>query len=224
MSVLRRALNTLALFLAGMAAVLFLSAWSLRFIEAWIYLALFGILSAAITVYLAIHDAALLERRLKAGPGAEPETSQKIIQLVTATMMLAMLIVAGFDHRFGWSVMPTAVVAAGDGIFALSFVAIFIVFRENTFTSGVIEVASGQSVVSTGPYAIVRHPLYAAGVIFLLATALALGSWWALIPATIMGVAMIVRLLNEERFLARNLAGYSCYCARVRWRLVPGVW
>jgi len=224
MSALRRALNNLALFLAGMALVLFLSAWSLSYVEAWIYLVLFADLATAITVYLAVRDPALLERRLKAGPAAEPERLQKVIQVATSVLMFAMLVVAGLDHRFGWSTMRTSLAITGDIVFALSFVAVFFVFRENTFTSGVIEVESGQRVISTGPYSIVRHPMYTAGIVLLLASALALRSWWSLIPAGLIGVAIVIRLLDEEHFLGANLDGYRAYCERVRWRLVPGIW
>jgi len=224
MDSLRPALKNLLLFVVAFAVVLFVSAGTLRFVEGWIYLALLGGLSAAITVYLAVYDQALLRRRLKAGPVAEQEISQKIIQVSTSALLFAALIVAGLDYRFGWSDVPAAVVAVADTVFLLSFALIFVVFRENTFSSGVIEIAEGQRVISSGPYAVVRHPMYTGGMLFLLATPPALGSWWALIPMLLVCVAIVVRLLDEERFLAKNLAGYTDYCQRVRWRLVPGMW
>jgi protein-S-isoprenylcysteine O-methyltransferase Ste14 len=113
---------------------------------------------------------------------------------------------------------------AGVVAFILAFILIFIVFRENTYTSGVIEIAEGQRVISTGPYAVVRHPMYTGGIVFMLAAPLMLGSWWAVIPAVVVCGGIVVRLLDEERFLAKNLSGYADYCQRVRWRLVPGVW
>jgi len=133
-------------------------------------------------------------------------------------------VVAGFDYRWHWSNMPLTVAIVGVIAFILAFALIFIVFRENTYTSGVIEIAEGQHVISSGPYAIVRHPMYTGGIIFLLAAPLILGSWWALIPAFIVCGGVVVRLLDEERFLAKNLPGYAEYRQRVRWRLVPGVW
>jgi len=224
MSMLRRAFANLLLFLLAFGVLLFLPAGSLSYAEGWVFIGLLGVLSAAVTLYLAAYDPKLLERRLKAGPGAEQERSQKIIQVMTSVVLGAMTVVAGFDRRWGWSEVPLALKVAGDIAFVLAFVLIFIVFRENTYTSGVIEIAEGQRVISTGPYAVVRHPMYTGGIIFMLAAPLMLGSGWALFPAVVVCIGIIVRLLDEERFLAKNLPGYTDYCQRVRWRLLPGVW
>jgi protein-S-isoprenylcysteine O-methyltransferase Ste14 len=221
---LRRAFTNLLLFLIAFGALLFLPAWSLTWVQGWLFIGLLGVLSAAITLYLAVYDPQLLERRLKAGPGAEQERSQKIIQLVTSAMLCTMMLVAGFDYHGHWSDVPAGLVVAADIAFVLAFAVIFVVFRANTYTSGVIEIAEGQQVISTGPYALVRHPMYTGGIIFILATPLMLGSWWALIPAIVVCGGIAVRLLDEERFLASNLAGYADYCQRVRWRLLPGLW
>jgi protein-S-isoprenylcysteine O-methyltransferase Ste14 len=207
-----------------LALLLFLPAWSLTYVKGWVFIGLLGVLSSAITLYLAVYDPQLLERRLKAGPGAEQQRSQKIIQLITSAMLCAMAVVAGFDHRWHWSDVPTVVVIISVVAFVLAFALIFVVFRENTYTSGVIEIAEGQQVISSGPYAIVRHPMYTGGIVFMLAAPLMLGSWWALIPAVVVCGGIIVRLLDEERFLATNLPGYVEYRERVRWRLVPGLW
>ena len=224
MGMLGRAFANLLLFLLALALLLFLPAWSLSYVQGWVFIGLLGSLSAAITLYLAVFDPELLERRLKAGPGDEQERSQKIIQLITSVMLCVMAVVAGFDHRWHWSNVPTTVVIIGDVAFVLAFALIFVVFRENTYTSGVIEIAEGQEVISSGPYAIVRHPMYTGGIIFLLAAPLMLGSWWALIPALVVCSGIVVRLLDEERFLAKNLPGYVDYRQRVHWRLLPGVW
>jgi protein-S-isoprenylcysteine O-methyltransferase Ste14 len=221
---LQQAFKNLLLFLIAFGVLLFLPAWSLTFLQGWIFIGLLGALSAAITLYLAVYDPALLERRLKAGPGVEQQRSQKIIQLMTSAMMCTMMLVSGFDHHWRWSDVPEGLVIAAGIAFVLAFAIIFIVFRANTYTSGVIEIAEGQQVISTGPYAFVRHPMYTGGIIFILATPLMLGSWWALIPAAVVCGGIVVRLLDEERFLARNLAGYADYCQRVRWRLLPGLW
>jgi protein-S-isoprenylcysteine O-methyltransferase Ste14 len=135
-----------------------------------------------------------------------------------------MAVMAGFDHRWHWSDVPLTVVIIADVAFVLAFALIFVVFRENTYTSGVIEIAEGQQVISSGPYAIVRHPMYTGGIVFMLAAPLMLGSWWALIPAVVVCAGIVVRLLDEERFLATNLPGYADYRQRVHWRLVPGIW
>ena len=221
---LGQAFRNLLLFLIAFGVLLFLPAWSLSWLQGWIFIGLLGALSAAITLYLAAYDPALLERRLKAGPGAEQERSQKIIQLMTSAMLCTMMLVSGFDRHWHWSDVPEDLVIAADIAFVVAFGVIFVVFRANTYTSGVIEIAEGQQVISTGPYALVRHPMYTGGIIFILATPLMLGSWWALIPAAIVCGGIVVRLLDEERFLASNLPGYADYCKRVRWRLVVGLW
>ena len=221
---LRRAFGNLLLFLIAFGVLLFLPAWSLSWVQGWIFIGLLGALSAAITLYLAAYDPALLERRLKAGPGAEQERSQKIIQLMTSAMLCTMMLVSGFDRHWHWSDVPEELVIAADIAFVVAFGVIFVVFRANTYTSGVIEIAEGQQVISTGPYALVRHPMYTGGIIFILATPLMLGSWWALIPGIVVCGGIVVRLLDEERFLASNLPGYADYVQRVRWRLVPGLW
>jgi protein-S-isoprenylcysteine O-methyltransferase Ste14 len=106
---------------------------------------------------------------------------------------------------------------------AAGFYLIFLVFKENTFASSTIEIATGQRVISTGPYAVVRHPMYTGGLLYLLAMPLALGSWWGLVAAAGFVPVLAWRLLDEERFLSRNLPGYDVYCATIRWRLIPGI-
>jgi len=137
---------------------------------------------------------------------------------------IALLVVPALDHRFGWSAVPLRGVVAGDLLVGLGFYLIFLVYRENTFTSATIEVAESQNVISTGPYARVRHPMYASAILYLLGTPLALGSYWGLVPVVAMMPFLVWRILAEERFLARNLAGYTDYQKRVHHRLVPFVW
>jgi protein-S-isoprenylcysteine O-methyltransferase Ste14 len=126
--------------------------------------------------------------------------------------------------RFAWSAMSFVCAISADVLVAIGFCLIFLVYRENTFTSATIEIAENQKVISTGPYAIVRHPMYASASLYLLGTPLALGSYWALIPIAAMIPCLMWRLFNEERFLATNLSGYIEYQKRVRYRLVPFVW
>jgi protein-S-isoprenylcysteine O-methyltransferase Ste14 len=220
----RKALTGLLKSLILMAVMLFLLAWSLRYLEGWIFLAVLGTLSAAVILYLDKHDPALLERRLKAGPVDEKEPSQKRIQLATSIIGILIVALPGLDHRMHWSDMPTSIVVLGFAGFALGYLIVFLVFRENTYTSGIIEVAENQKVISTGPYALVRHPMYSGANLCFLSMPLALGSWWALIPAAIECVLVGVRALDEERFLKAKLPGYGAYCDKVRFRLIPGVW
>ena len=168
-------------------------------------------------------DPALLRRRVRGGWNAEKEKTQKIAMLVVSTGFIGSLVVPALDHRFGWSRVPLYGVIAGDILTALSFYMMFLVFKENTFTSARIEIAEDQKVISTGPYAFVRHPMYAGGLLLFIGTPLALGSYWGLLAFLAALPALIWRLLDEEKFLAKNLPGYVEYCAKVRWRLIPGV-
>lgn len=210
--------------ISGMGILLFLPAWTLDFWQAWAYLFIFTALTALITAYLWRKDPKLLEHRVHAGPGAEKEKNQKHIQLFASLAFIGILILPSLDHRFSWSDVPLSIVIAGDILVVLGFFIIFITFRENTFTSATIEVANGQKVISTGPYAIVRHPMYSGAIVMLFGTSLALGSWWGLLMCIIMALIIIWRLLNEEKFLLNNLQGYSDYKKKVQYRLVPFIW
>jgi protein-S-isoprenylcysteine O-methyltransferase Ste14 len=208
----------------AMGLLLFVPAGTVHYWQAWIYLSIFTGASALITVYLMRRDPALLERRMIGGPMAEKRRAQKFIMFCTSIGFIALLVVPAFDHRFGWSTMPFGSVVCGDLLVALGFYFIFLVYRENTFTSATIEVAENQKVISTGPYAVVRHPMYASAVLYLLGTPLALGSYWAFVSIAAMIPFLIWRLFDEERFLAKNLSGYDGYQKRVRHRLVPYLW
>jgi protein-S-isoprenylcysteine O-methyltransferase Ste14 len=189
-----------------------------------VYLSIFMGASALTTLYLLRRDPALLERRMRGGPTAEGRPAQRLIMLATSLGFIALLVVSALDDRFGWSAVPLGVVVAGEVLVAIGFGLIVRVYRENTFSSATIEVAQNQTVISTGPYAIVRHPMYASGSLYLFGTPLALGSYWGLVPIAAMIPFLIWRLLDEERLLAEDLAGYTDYEKRVRYRLVPFVW
>jgi protein-S-isoprenylcysteine O-methyltransferase Ste14 len=137
---------------------------------------------------------------------------------------IGLLVVPALDHRFGWSAVPLYGAMAGDLLVAVGFSFIFLVYRENTFSSATIEVAKDQRVIATGPYAIVRHPMYASASLYLVGTPLALGSYWGLVPVVGMLPFLIWRLVEEERLLARTLPGYGEYQRQVRHRLVPWIW
>jgi len=214
--------------LAGLAVVmgllLFGFAGTLRYWHAWIYLLLFFGLSGAITLDLIRRDPALLERRMRGGPTAERRPLQQLIMLGASLGFISLLVVPALDFRFHWSVVPLGGVAFGDVLFVLGFGFIGRVYRENTFSSATIEVAKGQRVIATGPYAVVRHPMYASALLYLLGTPLALGSYWGLLGLGVMMPFLVWRLFDEERLLARELPGYTDYQVRVRYRLVPFVW
>jgi protein-S-isoprenylcysteine O-methyltransferase Ste14 len=219
-----KAYRAVCLVVAVMAVLLFAAAGSLDYWQAWTFLAVYFAASLAVTFDLAKRDPELLERRMGGGPFAEKEPAQKIIMSLTSLGFIALLIVPALDRRLAWSHMPPYMALIGDAMVAFGFLAVFFVFRANTFTSATIELAPEQRVVSTGPYALVRHPMYVGGLVLLAGVPLALGSWWGLLVVAAMVPALIWRLIDEEQFLARNLAGYRAYQQQVRYRLVPGVW
>ena len=219
-----RAWFALTILTGVMGLLLFVSAATVHYWQAWAYLSLFAGASALTTLYLLREDPALLERRMSGGPTAEKRPAQKLIMLCTSIAFIGLLVLPALVHRFGWSSVPLASVVAGDVLVAIGFWPISLVYRENTFTSATIEVAEHQKVISTGPYAIVRHPMYASASLYLLGTPLALGSYWGFAAIAAMLPFLVWRLLDEERFLAKNLSGYAEYQKRVRHRLVPFVW
>ena len=219
-----RAIGWLLVLLVVMGAVLFVSAWTFNYWQAWVFLSVFGLSSLAVTVYLMKNDPKLLERRMRGGPTAEKELSQKIIMSAASIGFAAILIVPALDHRWHWSAVPPYAVIAGNILIVLGWTIILFVFRENTFTSATIEVAADQRVVSTGPYAVVRHPMYSGSLLYFLGIPIALGSWWGLLVGILMMPVFVLRLFDEEKLLARNLPGYSEYMDRVKYRLVPFVW
>jgi protein-S-isoprenylcysteine O-methyltransferase Ste14 len=219
-----RAAKSVVIGTFAMAALIFIPAGTLDYWQAWLFIAVFVVASGATTVYLAIHDPELLERRMKVGPAAEKEKTQKIIMALAITGFVVLLVIPALDHRFGWSSVPWHPSVAADALIALAFLFIFFVFRENSYGASTIQVADDQRVISTGPYALVRHPMYAAALLMLAATPVALGSWWGLVVLLLITPVLIWRLLDEEKFLERNLPGYIEYEKKVRYRLIPYVW
>jgi protein-S-isoprenylcysteine O-methyltransferase Ste14 len=207
-----------------LVVVIFIPSWSLRYWQGWACLAAFFVPACLITVWVAKNDPALLERRLKAGPKAEKEIGQKIVQTVASIVFLADFLIPSLDRRYAWSPAPAWASVAGDLMMILGFILVFEVFKANSFTSGIIEVAENQKVISTGPYALVRHPMYTGGLIMLFGIPLALGSWLGMLINFPMTAAIVWRLLDEERFLLRNLPGYAEYRGTVKYRLIPLVW
>jgi protein-S-isoprenylcysteine O-methyltransferase Ste14 len=220
----RKALIGILRTLVILVIALFLPAWTMRWWQGWACLAAFFVPACLITVWVARNDPALLERRIKAGPAAEKERGQKVVQVIAAVVFFADFAVPALDYRFRWSPTPAYVCVIGDAMMVLGFFVVFAVFRENSFTSGIIEVAEDQTVISSGPYAVVRHPMYVGGLVMLYGIPLALGSWWGVLVNVPMTVAIVWRLLDEERFLVKNLKGYAEYRERVRFRLIPLMW
>jgi protein-S-isoprenylcysteine O-methyltransferase Ste14 len=219
-----KALASLSILALVMTTVLFTAAGTLDYWQGWTFLLVYFAASLAVTLDLMRRDPALLARRMRGGPFAETEPAQRIIMTIVSAGFIALIVVPGLDRRFGWSDMPAGIVVAGDVLVALGFGGISGVFRVNSFSAATVQVTSGQQVISSGPYAIVRHPMYAVALILLAGIPLALGSWWGLPVIVAMLPCLIWRLLDEERVLAANLPGYRDYQGRVRHRLLPMVW
>lgn len=219
-----QAWRALARMTVVMALLLFLPAGTLRYWQAWVYLTVFIGASTLITIDLMRRDRELLARRLNGGPSAEQEPNQKAIILLGAVVFAALLAVSALDYRFHYSNMPVLAVALGNILILIGFGIVDRVYHENSFTSATVYVAESQALISTGPYAIVRHPMYMGGALCLLGTPLALASYWAFVPMGILLVLLIWRLLGEEQVLAARLPGYVEYQRQVRSRLIPMVW
>jgi protein-S-isoprenylcysteine O-methyltransferase Ste14 len=212
-------------FLVALAACIFLPAWSLHYWQGVVYWLTFAGWLFFLNAYFLQHDPALVERRMKAGAGDEPRRSQKIIQSVTSVLLVGLYVVPALDYRCQWSDnVPGWLVVTADAVVCLGFFIIFRVFAVNSYTSGIVEVAAGQTVISTGPYAIVRHPMYAGVLIMVVGAPLALGSWLGLAVIAITVPVLVWRILDEEALLRDELAGYAEYARGVRYRLVPLVW
>lgn len=205
-------------------ASLFLPAGTFRYWQAWGFLAVFSVAVLGITLYLMQKSPELLQRRVNAGPGAETNPQQKVIQSLASLFFLALFVVSSLDHRLGLSTVPPSVCLIGDVLVAAGLLLVFFVFRENAYASATIEVGTEQRVVSTGPYAWVRHPMYLGAIVMLIGVPVSLGSWWALLTVLPMIATIVWRLLEEERFLLQKLPGYSAYRAKVKSRMLPFLW
>jgi protein-S-isoprenylcysteine O-methyltransferase Ste14 len=214
--------------LAGTAAffaIIFIPAWTLNYWQGWAFFATLSISTTLVTIYMGLYDKKLLESRLRLGPTVEKRSKQKVIVIVGLLIYVAAFVIIVFDHRFGWSpVVPAWLSLLGDALGALGLLIYFLVIRENRYAASTVQVVEGQTVVSTGPYAIVRHPMYAGAILVFLGAPLALGSWWGLFFVPLFMAGFAWRLLDEEKFLLANLSGYAPYMSHVRYRLVPYIW
>lgn len=212
---------------AGMVffvALVFGTAGTWDYWQGWAFLAVFAMSTIAFTVYLARYDKPLLARRLEAGPWHERERSQKIVVSLIMIAFFAFIVLPILDYRHRLSPVRAWVSIVGDAIIVLSYVAIFWVIKTNSWAASNIRVEADQKVIDTGPYAYVRHPMYAGAVWLFVGIPLALGSWWSLGLLIPFSAVLLWRLLDEERILARELRGYSEYMRRVKHRLIPYVW
>jgi protein-S-isoprenylcysteine O-methyltransferase Ste14 len=212
-------------FLALVVALLvFIAAGTLRYWQGWLLLAVFFGAGFLHTLYGMKNDPALLERRLAGGPLAERRSTQRTIMVFVSLGFVGLLVVPALGWRFGGGTLPLVFVFAGNALIVIGFYITSLAFRENTFAAANVDIFAGQRVISSGPYAVVRHPQYAGAFLYLLGMPLALGSWWGLLVFAAIVPFLIWRLVDEEQVLTAGLPGYAEYRNRVRWRLIPGVY
>lgn len=221
LNVLKIAITKVIPVLLGLGAAIFLPAWTLNYWQGWIYLAVLLLPMAAVFLYMAKTDPELVARRLNMN---ETNSGQKTIIRLSSPLFLLAYILPGFDVRLGWSKVPAVVSIIAAGMVLVGYYIFFRVIKENRFASRVIEVAQGQKVIDTGPYALVRHPMYTGMLLLYVMTPLALGSYWAMIPAAAIIPLIAARSVKEEELLTKDLPGYEAYLKKVKYRMLPGVW
>jgi protein-S-isoprenylcysteine O-methyltransferase Ste14 len=224
MRLLIRTLKAMILGLIVLGFLIFVPAGTLSYWQGWAFVVVFTLSTNAIGVYLALTDPALLERRMKAGPTAEARPAQKIIITMAFILLCLVLVTSVLDHRFCWSQVPAWLSVLGNALVAIGLMIDLRVFRENSYGASTIEKMEGQSVISTGPYALVRHPMYLGVLVMVLAIPLALGSLWGFLPAFGTIPILALRILDEETMLHHELEGYDAYARDVRYRLLPSIW
>lgn len=206
-------------------AVIFIPAWTLAYWRGWALFLTLSISTTLATIYIALHDRKLLESRLHGGPTAETSPAQKVITAIGMVAFVLAIVIMVLDHRFGWSPeVPAWLSILGNVLGALGVLVYFLVVRENRHAAAAVTVVEGQSVVSTGPYSVIRHPMYTGALLTCIGMPLALGSWWGLLFVPLFVGWFAWRLLDEEKFLRASLHGYEEYTHTTRYRLVPYIW
>lgn len=205
-------------------AMLFWPAGTFSYWQAWVFLVVFALSTLIPSLYLLRTNPAALERRMRTGPVAETRPVQKAVIVVAFLSLVALIVVSVLDHRYGWSPVPAAVSMVGDVLVAVGLGISMLVVIQNGYAASTITVESGQKLVSTGLYALVRHPMYTGTIIMMLGVPLALGSYWGLVFVIPGVLGLAVRIGDEEQLLKQELDGYSEYAQQVHYRLVPYVW
>lgn len=215
------ALTKLILGFILIGALLFLPAWTFYFPGAWLFMALLFIPMLIMGAVLLIKAPALLEKRLN---NKEKEKAQRGVVALSGLMFHLGFLLSALDFRFGWSSVPTWLVIVASVLFLVGYGTYAEVMRENAYLSRTVEVQENQTVITTGLYGIVRHPMYLATLFMFLPLPLILGSFCGLIPFALYPIVIVIRILNEEKLLTKELTGYSEYKTKVKYRLIPFVW
>ena len=207
-----------------LGVLLFLPAWTLAYWQAWVFIVVFMASVSAVGLYLALKDPVLLERRKKVGPTQEQSTGQKIAISIGFLAILGIFVFSALAHRYGWAPVPAYASLIGDALVALGLFLNVLVFKENSYGGATIETVEDQKVITTGPYALIRHPMYAGVLVMLAGIPFALDAWWSLGIILLSAPALVWRILDEEKLLKRELPGYAAYAQKVRYRLIPYIW
>ncbi len=210
---------TCGLLLVGL--LIFLPAGTLAYANGWLLVGILFVPMLIAGFVMLFKSPEFLKKRLDA---KEKQSTQKGVLAFSGLMFIGGFVVAGLDFRFGWSQMPGWVVILGAALFLAAYGLYAEVMRENAYLSRTVKVEQGQTVVDTGLYGIVRHPMYAVTILLFMVIPLVLGSWYALIPFAFYPAIIVVRLKDEEELLTRELPGYSEYKQKVRYRLIPFIW
>jgi protein-S-isoprenylcysteine O-methyltransferase Ste14 len=224
MKTLARLTASSILGLVAFGVTLFLPAGTFNYWQAWVFIAVFTVATIVPTIYLYRTNPAALQRRMHVGPRAETRPAQKIIITASFVDIFVMMAFSAFDRRMGWSTVPVWVSLLGNVLVAAGLGIAMVVIAQNGYAASTVRVETGQQLVSSGVYSFIRHPMYVGNLAMMFAIPLALGSYWGLL-FVIPSVAVIVfRILDEEKLLTEELAGYREYAQRVRYRLMPNVW
>ena len=214
----------LARFIPGtiiISALLFIPAGSIKFWNAWLFMGVLFIPMLFVIVYLITRDPELLFKRMNTN---EKEKTQKKVVFLTSIIFLSAFIISGLDYRFQWSTVPLLVVVISAIIVLTGYILFFMVMRQNSYASRVVEIQEKQKVIDSGLYGIVRHPMYSAAILMFMFMPLVLGSFYALIPLIIFPLQMGTRMKNKELILEKGLDGYIEYKKRVRYKIIPFLW
>jgi protein-S-isoprenylcysteine O-methyltransferase Ste14 len=204
--------------------MLFFPAGTFKYWQAWVFLAVVVLSTWIRSIYLLRTNPVALQRRMRGGPTAETRMAQKVIIAGLYLSLAAMVVVSALDHRFGWSPVPTAICLVGAVLVAVGLEVIALVVIQNNYAAATVQVEAGQTVVSTGLYGLVRHPMYTGNLIMMVGIPLALGSYWGLVFVVPGLIVLASRIRDEEKLLQKDLDGYREYTQKVRYRLVPGMW
>jgi len=220
-SLIRKIVIRFSLLPVLLGLLILLPAGTFIYWQVYVYIAVLVIPMIIVIFYFLENDPQFLERRTRT---KEKERQQTIIQIVFSLICFSGFIISGFDHRLGWSNIPIYIVILGDVVILLGYLLIFFVFKQNSYASRIVEVGKNQNIVTTGLYGIVRHPMYLGVLVMFIPTPVALGSFWGLIPMASIPLALVLRILNEEKVLKDNLSGYSEFCQKTKYRLIPFLW